>query len=168
VGRRKKAYLGEDKNQDEGNGLTDRRMSFSSLSFQSLLPLSLVFFFPLYTFSFLFSVLSSLSFFFVFWILFVFGFLAFFAFSPPSFPLESSVFIGNIPGSPSARGSFLDKHDWEGGVGFLLGLGYLRFDPYIHGVVIFMKIRFAICVLVGLGCRHSIIFFPSFQADLQR
>jgi len=51
---------------------------------------------------------------------------------------------------------------------FLLGLGYLRFDPYLLGVVIFMKIRFAICVLVGLGCRHSTISFPSFQADLQR
>ena len=61
----------------------------------------------------------------------------------------------------------LDEHGWEGGAGFLLGLGYLRFDHYLPGVVIFMKIRFAICVLVGLGCRHSIISFPFLQMDLQ-
>jgi hypothetical protein len=44
----------------------------------------------------------------------------------------------------------------------LLGLGHLRFDPYLPGVVIFIKIRFAIYVLVGLGCQHSTISFPSF------
>jgi hypothetical protein len=89
-------------------------------------------------------------------LLFSFGF-----FSSP-IPLESFVFIGNVPGSPSAHDFSLNKHDREGGVGFLLGLGHLRFDPYLHGVVIFMKIRFAIYVLVGLGCQHSTISFPSF------
>ena len=125
----------------------------------NLFSLGLLFFFSsVYSFfffvlSFFFCILNPLC----FW---VFGF---FSFSLPSLPLESFVFIGNIPGSPFMRGSFLDKHGWEGGVGFLLGLGYLRFDPYLLGVVIFMKIRFVICVLVGLGCRHSIIFSPFFK-----
>jgi hypothetical protein len=36
-----------------------------------------------------------------------------------------SVFIGDVPGLLSAHGLSLDKHDWEGRVGVLLGLGYL-------------------------------------------
>ena len=39
--------------------------------------------------------------------------------SPPiPVPLESSVFIGDVPGSPSSHGFSLDKHGWEGGIGF--------------------------------------------------
>jgi hypothetical protein len=40
---------------------------------------------------------------------------------PPPVPLESSVFIGDVPGSPSSHGFSLDKHGWEGGIGFFAG-----------------------------------------------
>jgi len=113
-------------------------------------------FLPLCSLFFLPFVLCFFSSSFSVFLLFSFGF-----FSSP-IPLESFVFIGNVAGSPSAHDFSLNKHDREGGVGFLLGLGHLRFDPYLHGVVIFMKIRFAIYVLVGLGCQHSTISFPSF------
>ena len=105
----------------------------------------------------------------LFWIfLLFFGFWFFWLFPPPLFPLESSVFIRNVPGTPSTHGSFLDKHGWEGGVGFFAGTWIPEVRSLSPWVVIFMKIRFAICVLVGLGCRHSTIYFPSFQANSQR
>jgi hypothetical protein len=44
----------------------------------------------------------------------------------------------------------------------------MKSHPYLPRVVIFVKIGFAICVLVGLGCRHFIISFPSLQVDFQR
>jgi len=120
-----------------------------------ILPSAFVFFPFVPYFSCLLCCVFFFSSFSVF-LLFSFGF-----FSSP-IPLENFVFIGNVPGSPSTHDFSLNKHDREGGVGFLLGLGHLRFDPYLPGVVIFMKIRFAIYVLVGLGCQHSTISFPSF------
>jgi len=47
--------------------------------------------------------------------------------------LWRSIFIGNVLGTPFVHDFSLDKHGWEGGVGFLLGLGHLRFDPYLLG-----------------------------------
>jgi len=38
-----------------------------------------------------------------------------------------------------------------------------RLDPYLPGIVIFMKIGIDLCVLVGLGCRHF-NFFPFFAS----
>jgi len=170
--------LGEDENKDEGNDpSTSRRMSFSPPPPFNLFSLCLLFF--SLVFSFLYMTLCFFSFvtgsshlflgFLLFWIfLLFFGFWFFWLFPPPLFPLESSVFIRNVPGTPSTHGSFLDKHGWEGGVGFFAGTWIPEVRSLSPWVVIFMKIRFAICVLVGLGCRHSTIYFPSFQANSQR
>ena len=117
--------------------------------------------FPLLLFFlFIFSLFSPLCVFF------------FFFFTDPPLP-----FIGfhaaYLPRTMIRPGDIVFMLDWGTNSPAHVGLPFIsmrawKIHPYLPRVVIFTQIRFAIWVLVGLGCRCFTISFPSLQAGFQR
>ena len=110
---------------------------------------------------------------FSFYFLFVFSSLCFFFFfTDPPLP-----FIGfhaaYLPRTMIRPGDIVFMLDWGTNSPAHVGLPFIsmrawEIHPYLPRVVIFTQIRFAIWVLVGLGCWYFTISFPSLQAGFQR